>query len=299
MGMEAARKVASICPTAVIAGGYPRDIYLGTVLPKDIDIFIPLQNYGSETERQRIVEELFESFGQVGFGFRDSTPQAPAIQMQILPPGFQPLIPLEQPYGGIEGGAFETYRSLTPTGDWEPINIIFKEYNDIFDSFDWDICLFSITQHGLENYYEGNGRRTTFIGSGTRSQPMLLDHTNRIKAKYPDLKFLFPAGRLYQLAEDYRTLVQGGVIGNAGQVLPTEGESTTGDAVGFVTGARLGRRTASTVVQAAIAEHDRRVAEHQRARAAAEGQWTGFFTTTRDNATHTHTFTLNDGQTPF
>lgn len=171
------RRIVSLFPEGTVAGGYARDILLGTQDPKDIDLWIPTRGMQRQA-LQSLSSEILARVGQV-------------LDTTALP---------DDNYGDSR---LIVFKSTGPSVDTEAVDVIFYESNAksvdvIFDGFDFDICKAYLTSvHGgdaagtPEFFRARTEMKERFRYRPGVSLPKMLDHIMRIKRKYPDYKLLF------------------------------------------------------------------------------------------------------------
>lgn len=214
--VEALGILHSVEPDAFIAGGYPRDILMGGK-PKDIDIFIHL-SADREGREYEIAERVFEAFGQVCLSSID--PEQPNAYANI-----------------VQNHRFKAFRMIATDRSWEPVNIIFtscRTLHELFRTFDWTACMASVGERGAVMLDEG----PCFLNvtHPLMDIPSFINHTKRLKEKYPDLKLYLPTTWASNRPDVYQALSEEGLLGEERQTIQAQGEAPAGDEVGLGAG---------------------------------------------------------------
>lgn len=212
---QAARKLRNLYRSAVIAGGYPRDIILGAK-PKDIDIFIDSAHFPNQERRDSAADAIFAAFGQTWT--RDAAEA-----------GLEPQAYGELPAGQLDEGVFQVYYSITNDGEWENLNLIFSRNNERVIHFDWSICRAYLYEDGIEF-----GRQAMDLSNiqlmSTENMPLVIKHAKRIKEKYPTAVFKIPT-QMVNNPNTYLQLLQGGIIDGPREILQAQGQDGRGNEV--------------------------------------------------------------------
>lgn len=218
-----------------IAGGYPRDIIVGEILPKDIDVFINSNEYPTIQARDELADKIFKAFGQTWT--KDGEPPAPPRPIFFNTTN---NVAPANPYGpetDVQAqDQFSVYFAATNDGSWENLNLIFSAGNRRASQFDFGFCQFFIEGDG-RIYYDARDvdYRNIRIMNFERV-PQSIAHGLRLRAKYPEAKFKMTAEMCMLRPRDYLAYIDGGLIDVPRQVLPAQGEIPLGDGVRLDTG---------------------------------------------------------------
>ena len=235
--MEAALKLHRLYASAVIAGGYPRDIILGAE-PKDIDIFIDSTRFPSQERRDNAADNIFAAFGQTWT--RDP-----------VAAGFEANNYGAAPAGQLDDG-FQVYYSISNEGEWENLNLIFSRNNERVMQFDWSICRAFAYSDGIEFGREARNLENIQL-MFTENMPLVIKHAKRIKDKYPTAVFKIPT-RYVNTPNIYRQLLEGGVIDGPREILQAQGQNGGGDQVRQHIGAGAGYQAGAINYEAWVAQ---------------------------------------------
>lgn len=208
-------KLRNLYRSAVIAGGYPRDIVLGAK-PKDIDIFMDSVHFPTQERRDAAADSIFAAFGQTW------TRDAEAA-------GLEPNAYGEVPAGQLDAGVFQVYYSITNDGEWENLNVIFSRHNERVIHFDWSICRAYLYTDGIEFGRQARDLSNIQLMS-TENMPLVIKHAKRIKEKYPTAVFKIPTNMVNN-PNIYHQLLQGGIIDGPREILQAQGQNGGGNEV--------------------------------------------------------------------
>lgn len=229
-------KLRNLYRSAVIAGGYPRDIILGAK-PKDIDIFMDSIHFPTQERRDAAADSIFAAFGQTW------TRDAEAA-------GLEPNAYGEVPAGQLDAGVFQVYYSITNDGEWENLNVIFSRHNERVIHFDWSICRAYLYSDGIEFGRQARDLSNIQLMS-TENMPLVIKHAKRIKEKYPTAVFKIPTN-LVNIPNIYHLLLQGGIIDGPREILQAQGQDGRGNEVRQHAGAGDRPQTLFTPEQYAV-----------------------------------------------
>lgn len=227
---------------------------------KDIDIFVDSSRYPTDERRDNLCDRIYEAFGQT---WQRTTPSAETRESYGADPD--------------TGEEFQTYNSLTSEGEWNRVNVIFSRNNQKIQNFDWSICRFFVEIDSPNpiwwNHRDGDLNNIRFVGraSDLRNTSGVVEHAQRIRAKYPISRFVFDTNVFQLYTGLYTDLLTGGLIGEqARQVLPTQTEIPTGDSVGLNSRARFGQGSRGSTIRETTEQWAERARRTERWRDAAQ-----------------------------
>lgn len=226
------QKLRSVCASGRIAGGYPRDAWIG-VDASDIDFWIPIRFYRSPDRRRALVESLGRALDQYGLERTSSdgygNNQSATLVNETWGPG----------------------ASFFNRGSHNPLNVIFVEHSEagiVHEFFDVGLCQYWVspgggigfTQRAYRDHVDNN---LSLIRSNFDNTPVetIVAYTRKLKRKFPNF-----AVRLDPLTEGlYQQLFDVGVLDAPRQMVQAQTEGTTRDEVRLNDGASSVRITAT------------------------------------------------------